>query len=399
MSFALILGDVHLGKSQAIYKNNIGSQLNTKLDEQLKLLDWTLDQAIDNNVEHIIITGDIFEDPKPTPAIIASFVSWLKKCQLDNIKVHIIVGNHDVLRSGFFYNSPLDIISEVELENIFIYKDINTIIIDSSAFTFMPFRDRKSFGVNSNSEALDLLKSSLVYELSSIPTTYKKVVVGHFAIEGSIPIGDEIDDIANELLCPLSMFEGYDYVWMGHVHKPQVMKKQSPYIAHIGSMDISNFGESDHNKIIVIFDCEFDADFISKKIPTRSLKKINIVVPKEITDTTQYVISELEKNKLEINKATVKLDISLSDIELESINKSQIEKYLIDNGVFNVAGILESKKQSLIKKDNNNSIDTKIDITSAIKKYSMAYIEEKDRERFLELAMEIYNCYKSEVKE
>ena len=88
MSSALILGDVHLGKSQAFGKNSIGSQLNTKLDEQLKLLDWTLDQAIDDHIENIIITGDIFEDPKPAPSIITQFVSWLKKCQLNNIHIH-----------------------------------------------------------------------------------------------------------------------------------------------------------------------------------------------------------------------------------------------------------------------------------------------------------------------
>lgn len=230
MSQAIILGDVHLGKSMAIGKVGLGSALNSRIADQLNLLDWTLDQAIEHNADHIIITGDIFEEPKPSPLLITLFIAWLKKCQAHEVYVHIIMGNHDILRSGNVYTSPLDIISEVELENVNIYKNINSICIDSTAFTFLPFRDRKSFNVNSNTQAIKLLQESLVYELAGIPATYKKILVGHLAIEGSIPVGDEIDDLTNELFCPVNMFTGYDYVWMGHVHKPQVMSK-TPYIA------------------------------------------------------------------------------------------------------------------------------------------------------------------------
>jgi exonuclease SbcD len=394
----IILGDVHLGKSQALGKTNLGATLNSRLADQLNLLDWTLEQAIETGSDNIIITGDIFEDPKPTPSIIALFLSWLKKCHTYNVNIHLIVGNHDVLRSGFIYSSPLDVISETELENVFIYRDINTIFVGSSAFTLMPFRDRKSLGCSSHNDALTILKNSLIYELSSIPSTYKKVVVGHFAIEGSIPIGDEIDDITNELFCPTSMFEGYDYVWMGHVHKPQVLKKTKPYISHIGSMDISNFGETDHKKNIILFDPSLSDDFITKYIPTRNLKKITISIPKDTTDTTKYVLDEIKKIQ-SIDKSIVKVEISLTDPQHVSVNKSEIEKYLINQGAFTIAGISESKKTSLIKKDATNSIDTKMDINSAIKTYSASYIEEQHKERFINLALEIYNNYKSEAKE
>jgi exonuclease SbcD len=397
---AIILGDVHLGKSQTLGKTTVGATLNSRLADQLNLLDWTLDQAVDCHADSIIITGDIFEEPKPHPSIITFFIAWLKKCQAYDVKVHLIVGNHDVFRSGFVYSSPLDIIAEAELENVSIYKDINTIFIGASAFTFMPFRDRKSFGASSNADAVNLLKNSLTYELASIPATYKKIVVGHLALEGSIPIGDEIDDISNELFCPKSMFEGYDYVWMGHVHKPQVLNKKNPHISHVGSMDISNFGETDHKKNIIIVDClSANNDFTIKQLPTRSLKKISLVIPKDTEDTTQYVLNELKKEQQAFDKSIIKVDISLSDPELKSINKSQVEKYLIEQGVFNVAGISESKKVFLLKKDSENSIDTKMDVHSAVIAYSNTYIEDKNRDKFIDLALDIYNSYKSEVKE
>lgn len=401
MSHAIILGDVHLGKGISIGKTGIGANLNSRVEDQLNLLDWTLDQAVERGADSIIITGDVFEEPKPHPSLITMFLAWLKKCQAYHIHVHIILGNHDMLRSGAVFTSSLDIISEVELDNVSVYKDINTFTIGSSAFTMLPFRDRKSFSTSSNADALEIMRDSLIYELAAIPVTYKKILVGHLAIEGSIPIGDEIDDIANELFCPVSMFNGYDYVWMGHVHKPQVMKKGFPYIAHIGSMDISNFGETDHKKYIVIVDCDSDGnDFSIEYLPTRQLIRLNITVPKDTLDPTEYVIEEIKKTNSDFNRSIVRVEVSLATPELKSISKSVIEKYLTGEGVFNVTGISESKKIALIKKDgSNNTIDTKMDITSAIKTYAQAYVDAPMRDNFIELAMDIYNTYKVEAKE
>ena len=398
MTTAIILGDVHLGKGTAIGKGGVGSTLNSRIVDQLNLLDWTLDAAVENHADHIIITGDVFEEPRPHPMLITLFISWLKKCQAYEVNVHVIVGNHDILRSGSVCTSSLDIISEADIDKVEVYKDINTIIIGTTAFTLVPFRDRKSFNVNSNAEAISLVRDSLVYELASIPDTYRKVLIGHLAIEGSIPIGDEIDDLANELFCPLDMFEGYDYVWMGHVHKPQVMRKQNPYIAHIGSMDISNFGETDHKKHIVIFNCDEENGWRIEYLPTRPLQKITVSVPRDTVDSTLYVLEEIKKAGIP-ETAIVRVDIALTSPDLKSVNKAVIEKYLLSNGAFSVNAISESKKVNLIKKDNGNTIDSKMDVSAAIKTYAQTYVDDNVRSEFIELAMEIHSIYKTEGKE
>jgi DNA repair exonuclease SbcCD nuclease subunit len=398
MTTAIILGDVHLGKSTNIGKFGVGATLNSRIVDQLNLLDWTLDRAVEHHADHIIITGDVFEEPKPPPGLIALFMGWLKKCQVHEVNVHIIVGNHDILRSGFAYSSPLDIVTEADLDLIHIYNHIDTIIIGTSAFTLVPYRDRKAFAVQSNAEAVALVHDSLVYELASIPSTYRKVLIGHLAIEGSIPIGDEIDDLTNELFCPVEMFKGYDYVWMGHVHKPQVMRKKNPYVAHIGSMDISNFGETDHKKHIVVFNCDENNGWSAEYLPTRPLQKITVSVPKGIDDTTAYVIEQIKKVGVQ-EKSIVRVEVALTVPELKSVNKTTIDKFLTNNGVFNVTGISESKKIQLVKKDNTNTIDTKMDIAAAIKTYAHTYIEDANRTAFIEFSMEIYNQFKAEAKE
>ena len=381
----IILGDVHLGKGTSLGKPGIGTALNSRIVDQLNLLDWTLERAIEHCASHIFITGDVFEEPKPPYYLLNLFISWIKKCQINGVNVHIVVGNHDLLRTGNTHSSVLDLITETELENAHIYKNIDSILIENTGITLFPFRDRKSFGSVSNSEAISLLKDNLIYELSSIPFSYKKVLIGHLAIEKSIYVGDEIDDITNELFCPIDMFSGYDYVWMGHIHKPQIMSK-SPYIAHIGSMDLSDFVESEHKKEIIIFDTE-NHNFITEYLPNRNLKAINIVIPENTLDTTSFVLKEISKHS-DLKDSILKLDISLSSPELKSIDRSIIEKQVSET-VFNISSINESKKKVLLKKENND-LDSKMDPISAIKKYAEIHVKEQYRSDFIELSTKIY---------
>lgn len=397
MTQAIILGDIHFGKSTNIGKIGIGAAINSRILDQMNLLDWVLDQAETHGVHDIIVTGDIFEEPKPSSMLITLFLSWIKKCIANNIKLHLIRGNHDILRSGFMSNSSLDIISEIDFDNVHVYKDIDTIIIGTTAFTLLPFRDRKSFSVSSNLEALSLLQDLISYELASIPLTYSKVLIGHLAIDGSIPVGDEIDDISNELFCDINMFNGYDYVWMGHVHKPQVMNKNNPYIAHVGSMDISNFGETDHKKNIVIFNC-LNSTYEYKILPTRPLKKISIIVPKDVVDTTKFVIDYLVSLNDDYSKAIIKLEVSL-DSEALSLNKPIIEKFFAEKSAFSISSFFESKKMMPVKKDIKNTIDTKIDVLSAIKTYAHTYVHADMRSEFIQLATETFTNFKIEAKD
>lgn len=398
MSTTIILGDVHLGKGTSIGKAGIGANLNSRIVDQMNLLDWVLDRASEHSANEIIITGDIFEEPNPSANLITLFISWLMKCQAHEINVHIIVGNHDILRSGSTYYSPLDIITESNIENVYVYKHADTVFVGNFAYTLIPFRDRKSFNSESNADALSMVKEMLAYELAGIPISYKKILIGHLAIEGSIPVGDEIDDMTNELFCPVSMFAGYDYVWMGHVHKPQVMSS-NPYVAHIGSMDLSNFGESDHEKHIVVIDQDSDKAFFKEKIPTRKLKKISITIPKDTEDTTDYLIKELEKMDDDFEKSIVKLDIALASSDMKSIDKKKISKLLSEKGVYNIANFSESKKINVVKKDANNTIDNSFDVAAAIKKYGELHVNIKIRDKYMQVASEIFNDYKAALKD
>lgn len=391
MSVTLIVGDVHLGKGLRLGIPGIGSSLNGRIADQFKLLDWILEQAVENHVSAIIFTGDICEDAKPDYSLMIHFVSWLKRCEHHGIDVHIIAGNHDIKRSGSHYVSALDIIQSAEIPNTTVYKQIDTIYNGTVGFTLLPFRDRKSFNYDSASKALDRLKGMIHYELEDIPDTYDKVLIGHLALEGSIIVGDEFDDEANELMCPVNMFAGYDYVWMGHVHRPQIRSK-NPYVAHVGSLDLSDFGETDHQKVIILFDSKSPNKFQEIKVPSRPLRVLKLdLQPSE--DTTQAILNGLEtlNQKSSLKDCVLKIDVQLHGLEANNADREVVNAAITKYEVHYLCSFTESRTTSVIPQEKRKDLDNTISPKAAVKMWASDQLnmEETDKELFIRMSHEV----------
>src|SRR5690606_6677210 len=194
MSKFLILGDPHLGKGLSIGKTI--NNFNSRIQDQINLLDWVYDTALENKVKSIIVTGDVYQEPRPHPLIIKIFMTWLMKCVKNKIDVHIIAGNHDIIRTGSNSTSALDIVPVLDFPNLKVYKKVKTINYeeDNISFVLVPYRDRIMYDANTITEA----KQMLINEIKdgSSPTCDFKVCVGHVAIDGSLYVGDEIDNVS-----------------------------------------------------------------------------------------------------------------------------------------------------------------------------------------------------------
>lgn len=394
MTSVLILGDPHIGAGSSIAKNIVGSSVNSRIVDQIHLLDWVLDRAVENNVSHLVITGDVFEEPKPHYTLVSILIDWLTKCSGYGLNVHIIAGNHDILRSGQVTTSPLDIVSSCDIPNVYVYKKIHTIHLDDIGITLLPFRDRRSFNTDVNGEALETLRSQIAYEQVSIDDLNTKLLIGHLTLEGAIPVGYELGDLANELQCSFDMFKNYDYVWMGHVHKFQVLSEK-PYISHIGSMDISNFGEKDQDKFIAILDTKKETKLKYLKLPTRRLNHISITVPEGCKDPTEFV-QQFILNEEDLKNCIIKISVIMPPTIASSVDRSLIEQTAYSAGAFHITRISEERKFNTLKKVKDD-IDNTVNEFSAIKSYSST-LEEVYRSEFVELASNIVQEYKENIK-
>jgi exonuclease SbcD len=399
MSKTLIIGDPHIGKGVSIGKPAIGSGFNSRIIDQVKILDWIFDLSIDNHIDRIIITGDVFEDLKPDYNLVVMFLNWLKLCGHNNILVDIILGNHETRRSGSNYTSPLDIITSADVHNVTIYKSINTVHSEGVSFTFLPYRDRRSLNCETTHEAIEKIASRLPYELADIPQGNDRVLVGHLALEGSIPIGDEYSDLVNELLCPLTIFNGYDYVWMGHIHKPQVCLA-SPYIAHIGSMDLSDFGETDHVKIVVLYDTDAPNKFTEIPVPSRPLRRVKKSIPVGVkpTDYILELINEAD-SKASFKDAIVKIEIRLEDPDVTDFNKQEIEDRIYQLGAQYICSFSESRNVSVVTIEKRDLVDSTIDPKAAIKLWAdQLGLDENEKIEFMIFATAIVDEYYASIK-
>lgn len=390
MNRTLVVGDVHLGKGLSIGKTAVGNIFNSRIIDQLTILNWILDQALQLQVNRLIFTGDIFEESKPYPSLINLFVGWLKECESHNIEVHIVIGNHDIQRSGSVITSSLDIINIIELHNISIYKSIHSIDTPGISFTFLPFRDRRMLEAGSPKEAIEKLAAKLPYETAAAPHENLKVLIGHLALEGSIPIGDEFDDLLNELLCPLSMFQDYDYTIMGHIHRPHIIS-ENPHMSHIGSMDLSDFGEADHVKNLVLLDPDAEIPYQTIPIPSRPLRRIRISVPQEEI-AADFITQQIEtvNKKTPLTNAIVKIEVKIQNPEAPRLDKEAIEKYVYGLGAYYISNFSESRNLGVIPADKKQEVDNTIRPGQAIKLWSELKIEkEEERSAFISLASSI----------
>lgn len=407
MSNFLILGDIHIGKGLSIGKPASGSTLNSRLQDQINILNWVVEQALEHDVGNIFVTGDVFEDPRPHPEIITHFVSWLKKCETNNIMVHIIAGNHDIMRSGSYTISALDIIPAVEFEYAKVYKDVKTINFDDISFTLLPYRDRRMYDLPYE-EAINALYKEFSPEINKIPENNKKLVIGHLAFKGSLPVGDEIDDLNNELFCPLEMFIEWDYVWMGHIHKPQRITYDETFLYHIGSMDKSSFdsSETDINKHIVILkkDNKYRPENI--QIPSRPLLKVSVNIPSD-QDSTDYLLDHLRSfNKDKpLKNAIIKLSIELEGPDIENVNRNRLREFLYqDLEAHHICEIREIRNIAVIKNEDaqvlfDNKMDAKATVTTYFDSGNMSFESDEQKSLAISFAHECVQEYENKQKD
>lgn len=386
----LIIGDMHLGKGLRIGKPAVDGALNSRIVDQVRILNWILDTGINRGVNRFIITGDIFEELKPDNNLVVVFMDWLKSCTDYGIECHIIAGNHDLKRVGTRYSSMLDVIEAADLDDVIFYNKIYTLNTDGVSFTMVPFRDRRSLEADTAEEGIEKIVSKLPFELADVPIENTSVLVGHLSFAGSF-YTDEIDDVSNELMLPLHHFAGYDYVWMGHVHKPQVMQKD-PYIAHVGSMDISDFGETKQKKVVILFDPEEQPKFEEIPIPTRPLRLIRLEIPKDEIPT-DFLMNEI----LNINKDTpfkgaiVKAELKILDPNAPELDRDKIIALLKSVGTYHISNFSESRNVAVIPTDKKHTEDSAIKPKAAVKLYATGVLkctDKDDASEFIKLCNE-----------
>lgn len=345
----LIIPDIHFGNKS--FGKDFPDKINSRIQDQLYLLDHVHNIAVENNVDRMVILGDVFDKEHPEPILITLFLKWLTKCA-EKFEIDIIMGNHDYKRVGNKIVSILHAIPAARIKNCQIISEIETRYFTNFSITYIPFTDRKELNIEKNIDATNCVVDQI--NKSIVGKAKHRIALGHMAIEKSLYIGGEISDEHNEIFVPISAFNHFDYTWMGHIHSPQILNKK-PFVAHLGSIDKKTFKDGD--KFVCIYDSHKNS-FVDFKLPCRQLVDIAISIPKEIENISEYIKDEI--SKFNIGDAIVRIKVE-SENENAIFNRKDINQILSNMNVHHVAEISE--------KNAIEAIEAKIEIDESTDPY------------------------------
>lgn len=266
--------DLHIGKYIGTY--------DLKEDTEY-VLNQVVDTAIRERVEVVLISGDVFDRPNPSEEAIKMYVSFLKALLDKNIKVIAISGNHDsgirlsaykdILGKGYFvegeFNSPM---RKVSLNDE--YGPVNFYMLPF----FTPFIVKSNLKLEKGLENYDLAMDEII-KRENINTSQRNIILAHQFVAGfkfggseedfSYSNGDE-KNVAGVGIISLDKFQNFDYVALGHIHKPQKISRET--IRYSGSLLKYKTSEIDGpDKSVVIIDLKEKGNIEVKLDPIKPL--------------------------------------------------------------------------------------------------------------------------------
>jgi len=254
---------------------HIGHRLHEQSQslEQTNFLEWLSNFIRNNNIDILIVSGDIFDNGFPSTQSQKMYFDFLIKIQTTNCK-HIVItgGNHDAPGT---INAPKELLDALSIkvigkatenisDEVFEFKiDDEKVII--AAVPYLRDQDiRRAVAGESFDDITQKYKHALINHYNEIYNYCNKkrdnltpiIAMGHlFAIGGTtteseqqIYVGGLGDIGAND-------FPEFDYVALGHLHRPQKIGNENN-IRYSGSPYILSFSEINYDKKVIVIDTD-----------------------------------------------------------------------------------------------------------------------------------------------
>lgn len=259
------LSDLHIGKKVNEY---------SMLQDQIYILKEIL-RIIDNEkVETVIIAGDVYDRSLPPNEALELFDEFLYQLSSRNVNVFVISGNHDsperisyggrMMTENKIFLSPVydGNVKPISLNDD--YGEVN--------FYLLPFirpADIRRYFPDENIENYtDAVKVAI--DNMNVDFSERNILITHQFVTGAelsesedIIVGGT-DNVSGEV------FDGFDYVALGHIHREQTVDKDN--IRYCGTPLKYSFSEAKHIKSVTILDFKDKENIEYSKIPLTPLR-------------------------------------------------------------------------------------------------------------------------------
>lgn len=259
MKFAHI-SDLHLGKKVHQF---------SMIEEQKYILEEIAEIVFREAVDGILIAGDVYDKIYPSAEAVALFDSFLVKMAEKEIKVFVISGNHDspqriaflgkLTKKAGVYLSP---VYQGEVEKIVLQDAYGTVNVYLLPF-IKPIHVRHFFPEETITNYTESMQ--VVIKHMNLEPEERNILLAHQFVTGARRSDSEEISVGGLDNVDGKVFEDFDYVALGHIHKPQKMGKEQ--IRYCGTPLKYSFSESSDKKSLTILDLKEKGNMEYKEIP------------------------------------------------------------------------------------------------------------------------------------
>ena len=246
MKFAHI-SDLHLGKR--VHQISM-------IEDQKYILDKIVELAAQEEVDGIFIAGDVYDKVYPSAEAVALFDSFLVKLAKEDIKVFVISGNHDsperiaflgqLTQKAGVYLSPVydGEVKKVSLEDV--HGKLNIYLLPF----IKPVHVRHFFSEETITNYTEAVK--VVVDHMELNPEERNILLSHQFVTGAMRSDSEEISVGGLDNVEVSAFEAFDYVALGHIHRPQKMGRET--VRYSGTPLKYSFSESQDQKSLTIIE-------------------------------------------------------------------------------------------------------------------------------------------------
>ena len=266
----LHIADLHLGKQM----NDI-----SLMEDQQDILNKIAGIAERESVQAVLIAGDVYQRSAPQAEAMALFDAFVSRLAGDGIRVFVISGNHDsALRISYF--SSLIQHAGVYVTEAFDGNLRSVSLTDGYGETvvwMMPFLRPSQVRRLWPEEKIRDSGDAVAAVLRRNPPDPEKrnVLIAHQFVAGCETSDSEERMVGGLDEVDAGVFSGYDYVALGHIHKPQRVGRDS--LRYAGSPLKYSFSEADHRKSVTLVEMGPKGETDIRTIPLQPLHEVRRV--------------------------------------------------------------------------------------------------------------------------
>ena len=254
---------------------HIGKRLNefSLIEDQKYILAQITQIAQSQQVDGILIAGDIYDKPVPSAEAVQVFDQFLTGLADCNMKVFAVSGNHDsaeriafgaqlMSRRGVYISPVYDgEAADIVLEDAYGKLHVHLLPFLKPATVRHALEHAPDASLpESYHDAVKLAVGRM-----EVDPAQRNLLVAHQFVTGAGRCDSEEISVGGIDNVDAEVFEAFDYVALGHIHSPQKMKRET--VRYCGTPLKYSFSEAGQEKSVTVVECREKGQVVVSVVP------------------------------------------------------------------------------------------------------------------------------------